>query len=204
MKHPAIVTTIADPKGQGRLKVHLSHAGGESPWALPCVPFAGPGYGLFCLPQVGDMVWVEQSAQGQWVYVGFFWTARNQKPAAGSSSVRTFRTPAGHELIFDESGDLTIGHSAGHSVVLRANGDIDVIPGEGVVNLGGAGTEALLKGETFQARMNALIEAFASHTHVYIDSVGSSGTPTPKSTQAPVTAPSTSPATDLCEKVRGQ
>jgi len=136
VKRHATVVDVDDPKQLGRIKVELGGFGEHSgdarhritPWCWPCTPFAGPGYGFFCLPQIGDEVWVEQAAGGEWVYTGFYWTGRNQKPADGQEpDVRVFRTPVGHQLKLDENGDVEIVHANGNVIAMRHNGDIEIL-----------------------------------------------------------------------------
>ena len=131
IKRRAAVTNVDDPKSLGRIRVRLVAFGdgdrlNETPWCWPCTPLAGDGYGFFCLPQVGDEVWVEPTADGGWVWVGFYWSGRRAKPSEGNADVRVLRTPAGHQIKLDESGDLEITHANGNVVALRGSGDIDV------------------------------------------------------------------------------
>ncbi len=136
VKRRAVVTEVRDPQNLGRIRVDLEGFGLSktdpkhrmSPWCWPCTPFAGPGYGFFCLPVVGDEVWVEQAHSGEWVYTGFYWTGRNPKPPDGQEpDVRVFRTPIGHQMKFDEAGDITIVHNNGNVVALRQNGDVEIV-----------------------------------------------------------------------------
>lgn len=131
VKMRAVVTDVGDPKDLGRIKVELVGFGdgarlNETPWCWPCVALAGDGYGFFCLPQVGDEVWVEKTADDKWVWTGFFWSGRHAKPTLGNAQSRVLRTPAGHQLKLDDAGDIEITHANGNLVALRENGDIDV------------------------------------------------------------------------------
>jgi uncharacterized protein involved in type VI secretion and phage assembly len=84
MKMMAKVIDVGDPRSLGRVKVQLvgfDVAYRNSPWAWPCSPLAGAGFGFYFLPQVGDEVWVEKAANGDYVYVGFVWSDNNAKPA---------------------------------------------------------------------------------------------------------------------------
>jgi hypothetical protein len=60
-KYRGIVYNNLDPMQLGRLQVYVPAVYGDSTmnWALPCVPFAGPGVGFFMLPPVGANVWAE-------------------------------------------------------------------------------------------------------------------------------------------------
>ena len=174
MINAATVMDIADPKNLGRIRVRLGESRSTqnlSPWCWPCVPFAGPNAGLYCLPQVGDAVWVERAASGQWVIAGYFWTANNPKPDAGSSTVRVFRTPAGHELLFDESGAIEIRHRDGSTVTLEAGGKIVITSTAGIVLngsdiwLGGEDGEAVVLGSRLLDFLNGLVQSYNSHSH---------------------------------------
>ena len=50
-----------DPMLLGRMQVSVPAVLGEGKlsWAMPCLPYAGSGVGLFVIPPVGANVWVE-------------------------------------------------------------------------------------------------------------------------------------------------
>lgn len=60
-KYRGRVENNLDPQQMGRLQVSVPAVLGEGSmsWAMPCVPFAGSGVGLFLIPPVGAGVWVE-------------------------------------------------------------------------------------------------------------------------------------------------
>jgi len=149
MKHRGVVTSVDDPKNLGRIEVSVLgfEEGKETtPWVWPCSPLAGDGYGFYCLPEVGDEVWVEQTAEGDWVYTGFFWSGRKPKPDDGTKKVRLFRTPSGHQIKLDEDGNIEVSHSEGHTIILKKGGDIDLVTDDGDVNV--VGQKIYLNGET--------------------------------------------------------
>ena len=106
----------------------------DSGWALPCMP-AGGGKerGMLFLPQVGDTVWIEFAAGdvSRPIWVGTFWgapdstggaddlgteTGPRRRPGDGKDATPTLgvlKTKSGHELTFDDDGE----------VVLLANGN---------------------------------------------------------------------------------
>lgn len=126
----ATVNDLVDPEDRGRMKVELlafdpTADGDISPWCHPCVPFAGDGYGLFMLPQVGDEVIVAPLASGDWVVLGAHWSGRKAKPAAASLTNRVLRTPAGHQLELNDEGDVTVqARDNGATIIIKANGEI--------------------------------------------------------------------------------
>jgi hypothetical protein len=60
-KYRGKVSNNIDPLQIGRLQVTVPEVLGDGrlSWALPCMPFAGPGVGFFALPPVQANVWVE-------------------------------------------------------------------------------------------------------------------------------------------------
>lgn len=60
-KYRGKVETNLDPMEQGRMQVSCAAVLGDGSmsWAMPCVPYAGSGVGLFLIPPVGANVWVE-------------------------------------------------------------------------------------------------------------------------------------------------
>jgi hypothetical protein len=82
-KYRGSVVDNVDPLRLGRLSVRVPDVFGDNlGWALPCVPFAGPGVGFLALPPVGANVWVEFEAgdPDYPVWAGCFW-GPNQLPA---------------------------------------------------------------------------------------------------------------------------
>ena len=60
-KYRGRVEKNVDPERLGRLQLSVPVVLQDvsTGWALPCVPYAGPGVGLFAIPPVGASVWVE-------------------------------------------------------------------------------------------------------------------------------------------------
>lgn len=60
-KYRGIVQNNNDPQQMGRIQVSVPAVLGEGTlsWAMPCVPYAGPGVGFFAIPPNGANVWVE-------------------------------------------------------------------------------------------------------------------------------------------------
>jgi len=141
MMFHGIVSNIADPDNRGRVRVELLRVEGAgnnqanlTPWCHPCSPFAGAGYGLFIVPQVGDEVIVARLQSGDWVVLGYHWSGRKAKPTEGAAGTRIFKTPSGHKISFAESGSILIQTSGGSKVELKASGAID-ITATGNINL---------------------------------------------------------------------
>lgn len=111
MKYKGIVTSTSDPENIGRIKVkvlNFQHPTNVTPWCFPCAPFGGNGFGIFFVPSIGDEVFVEMDADGDWLYVGALWSSRNPKPSEGSTTSRVIKTPAGHTITLNDNGSLKI------------------------------------------------------------------------------------------------
>ena len=60
-KYRGTVVDNSDPNGIGRVKACVPDIFGDedSGWALPSLPYAGDGVGLFLIPPVDAWVWIE-------------------------------------------------------------------------------------------------------------------------------------------------
>jgi hypothetical protein len=83
-KYRGKVTGNADPMQQARVQVSCPAVlgDGRANWAMPSVPYAGPGVGLFAIPPVGADIWVEfEGGDPDYpIWSGCFW-AKGQAPA---------------------------------------------------------------------------------------------------------------------------
>lgn len=124
-KYRGLVTEVGegDLLGFVRARVPEVYHDQESPWAAPCVPFAGDGHGLMAIPEVGDGVWVSFEAGdiSKPICDGYWW-ACDEHPEPGGTTVRTFATSNGHKLVLDEDGDeVRLEHGDGPSIVLTGS-----------------------------------------------------------------------------------
>jgi hypothetical protein len=91
-KYRGKVSNNLDPLQLGRLQVIVPEVLGDGrlSWALPCVPFAGPGVGFFALPPVGANVWVEFEGgdPDHPIWAGCFWDP-GQVPAKPATHLMT-------------------------------------------------------------------------------------------------------------------
>jgi uncharacterized protein involved in type VI secretion and phage assembly len=122
-KYRGVVTDVDDPDNLGRIRASVPEIYGDevdSPWALPCVPFAGQDHGLILLPEVGDGVWIEFEAGdiSRPIWSGTWW-ASGEMPACGTASSRALVTSGGHKIILDdENGKLQLIHSGGAEMTM--------------------------------------------------------------------------------------
>lgn len=113
------VRSNEDSTGRGRIEVVVPAVmGDEAVWALPCVPYAGPGQGLFALPDKDTNVWVgfEAGDPSYPVWFGCFWKDREIPEEDKSAKVKFIRTGKVTLRIDDEEGSIEISTSGGASV----------------------------------------------------------------------------------------
>ncbi|OQX17040.1 MAG: hypothetical protein BWK76_10880 [Desulfobulbaceae bacterium A2] len=127
-KHRGIVREVGADDNLGRIKALVPAVYGEeetalSPWALPCVPFAGQDHGLVLVPEIGDGVWIEFEAGdiSRPIWTGCWW-ADDEIPDPAAPRVRTLVTTAGHKLVLDDAENrLQLLHAAGAELTMTDN-----------------------------------------------------------------------------------
>ena len=105
-KYRGIVTDNEDEKTLGRLKARVPEVLGdvETGWALPAVPFAGDGIGLFTVPPPGSGVWIEFEAGdvSRPIWSGCWW-GDGQLPNQATPAIRALKTVSGHTITLDDT-----------------------------------------------------------------------------------------------------
>ena len=124
-KYRGLVADIEDPDGVGRIVAEVPAVYGEarSPWAMPCLPFAGPSHGLALIPEVGDGVWIEFEGGdlARPIWSGCWW-ADGQRPEPSANTARLLATTAGHQVLIDEDADeIKLVHPGGGELVIAAD-----------------------------------------------------------------------------------
>ena len=107
-KYRGRVERNLDPGNRARLQVKVPALLGDQPvWAMPCVPYAGKGVGLFALPPVGSGVWVEfEGGDLDYpIWSGCFWADGQISPAGDAAPhVKFWKTDAVSVRIDDQAG----------------------------------------------------------------------------------------------------
>jgi len=84
-KYRGQVSNNIDPQMLGRVQVSVPAVlgSGRMSWAMPCVPYAGDGVGMFMVPPIGANVWVEFEAgdPDYPILAGCFW-GQGEVPAS--------------------------------------------------------------------------------------------------------------------------
>ena len=141
-KYRGIVTDVIDKDKLGRIRAKVPEVLGDqdSPWALPCVPFAGKKHGVVWLPEKDDGVWIEFEAgdPARPLWCGGWW-GKDDLEDAGKAKVRAFVTSAGHRIEIDEDKKIiNLKHAKGGKVEIGEN-DMTLESGSGKVVLSKSG-----------------------------------------------------------------
>lgn len=127
-KYRGKVENNVDPQQQGRLQVSAPAVLGEGSlsWAMPCVPFAGPGVGLFALPPTEANVWVEfEGGDPDYpIWSGCFWCLGEVPATPAIEQMKVFKTDTATITINDlpGAGGLKIELATGAKIEITASG----------------------------------------------------------------------------------
>jgi len=132
----AIVTATNDPQGLGRVKVRFFWQNGtneESPWIRVGSLGTGPNKGLFMIPEIDDLVWVDfenGSPDRPFVLSGFFHGKTKPSWQDDKNNVKALITRSGNAVTLDDAeGKETVTISnpcGGNTIKMTADGDVTV------------------------------------------------------------------------------
>ena len=135
-KYRGVVSDNRDPLMLGRLRATVSDVFGEeeSGWAMPSVPYAGSGVGLFLLPPNNASVWIEfEHGDPEYpIWSGCFW-AQGEVPALPAThEMKVLKTDTGTITINDlpGAGGITIETATGMKIMISTAG-IEINNGQG-------------------------------------------------------------------------
>ncbi len=144
--YAALVTDIADPDGQGRVKIKLPWSPGNNGdtyavWARLATMMAGNNRGTWFIPDVNDEVLVafEAGDPRRPYVVGALWNGQDAPPedmdGAGNNYAKTICSRNGVRITLDDSDgqeSLTMETPGGQSVTLRDGpGAIEIVDSNG-------------------------------------------------------------------------
>ena len=112
-KYRGLVVDNEDPTQRARLQVTVNAVMGEEPvWAMPCLPYAGPGMGTYLIPEVGAGVWVEFEAgdPSYPVWTGCFWgdgqAPESERGQTASPTLKVIRSKEGLMVTMDDTSQV--------------------------------------------------------------------------------------------------
>jgi len=135
-KYRGVVTDNRDPLMLGRVRAKVSDVLGdrESGWAMPSVPYAGKGVGLFLIPPVNALVWIEfeHGDPDYPVWTGCFWATGETPATPAVAEMKVLKTDVGTITLNDlpGAGGITIETTAGMKIVINVSG-IEITDGQG-------------------------------------------------------------------------
>lgn len=141
-KFRGVVSDNDDPKGIGRIRARVPDVYGseESGWAMPCVPYAGDGVGLYLIPPTGASVWIEfeHGDPDYPIWSGCFWGAGQLPASPAAADTKVLKTGVGTITINDAagSGGITIETTDGMKITMSSSG-IEIDGGMGEISISG-------------------------------------------------------------------
>jgi hypothetical protein len=123
-KYRGKVVDNNDPMRLGRVKVSVDgivDSGGL--WAWPCVPYAGPSVGFYCLPPSDALVWVEfEGGDPSFpIWTGCMWATGELPSEVLTADTRLLRTEQAQITINDLLGEVTVKNELNASVTLSVD-----------------------------------------------------------------------------------
>ncbi|MEF3274149.1 MAG: phage baseplate assembly protein V [Chloroflexus sp.] len=135
-KYRGKVENNVDPLQLGRLQVSVPAVLGDGrlSWAMPCVPFAGQGVGLFLIPPNGANIWVEfESGDPDYpIWSGCFWAPGEVPVMPAGAEQKVLKTTAGTITLNELPGlsGITIETATGAKITITPMG-IEISNGQG-------------------------------------------------------------------------
>jgi uncharacterized protein involved in type VI secretion and phage assembly len=142
-KYRGVVIDNRDPLQLGRVRARVQDVLGdqESGWALPSVPYAGKDVGLFLIPPVDALVWVEfeHGDPDYPIWTGCFWATGEVPALPATAEKKVLKTDASTITLDDTrgTGGVTIETTDGMEVVINTQG-IEITAGRKNIKITGS------------------------------------------------------------------
>ncbi|HEY0858570.1 MAG TPA: phage baseplate assembly protein V [Albitalea sp.] len=123
-KYAGKVAGNTDPQQMGRLQVMCPAVlGAAQVWAMPCVPYAGPGVGFYFIPPIGAGVWIEFEGGdvSRAIWSGCYWAKGDLPPAAISADFKLIVTDKATLTIDDVAGEVVLENVSRASITWNAD-----------------------------------------------------------------------------------
>lgn len=127
-KYRGKVTDTNDPLLMGRIRAKVPAVFDEevTGWALPSMPYGGPGVGFFFVPPTDANVWIEfeEGNPDYPIWTGCFWTAGETPAVPALPFVKLIKTDTATIKLDDTPGmgGITIETSTGLKIVMNVSG----------------------------------------------------------------------------------
>jgi hypothetical protein len=141
-KYRGVVSDNRDPLMLGRIRAKVQDVFGdrESGWAMPCVPYAGDGVGLYLIPPTGSSVWIEfeQGDPERPIWSGCFWAVGEVPAQPAVAEMKVLKTETATITLNDTPGlgGITIELDGGGKITLTSTG-IEIAAGAGTIAING-------------------------------------------------------------------
>ena len=127
-----LVTANADPDQEGKVRVKFPWFDDDmvSEWCRVLQPYAGPGYGMFFVPEINDKV-VVGFAHGDMrlpIVLGGVYNGQDKPPSHRDSTTdeKMIKTKGGHTILLNDSNNshqIKITTKGGHTINLYDQGN---------------------------------------------------------------------------------
>lgn len=181
-KYRGIVQDTNDPRGMGRIRAQVPEVldAETSPWALPCVPFAGDNLGQHTIPPVGAAVWIEFEAgdPSRPIWTGCWWgegqVPENNQGTAATPPLKIIRTEAGLMVSMDDDGQvIDVSDEDGSNLLkievrqgqILVQGATKAVVEAPQIELVQNATHPVVFGDELMTYLNQLVMTLQTHTH---------------------------------------
>ncbi len=147
----AIVIDNVDPEKLGRVRVQFDYSSDvQSPWIRMVMPHTGDNRGFYFVPEVGDEVLVGfEMGNPDYPYViGSLYNGQDnfEGRANNDNNLKSIKTRSGNEILFDDSGQITIRNehntlelicAENGKILIQTDGDMELTAGNNMaINVG--------------------------------------------------------------------
>lgn len=139
-KYRGIVSDNQDPNSVGRIRARVPELLGseQTGWALPCVPYAGDGQGLFAIPPKDAGVWIEFEAGdlSRPIWSGCWWQS-GQVPDSAMPDQKVIKTTSGHSILLDDAAGKVVITDKGGATITMDSAAVEIVKGSSKVKMDG-------------------------------------------------------------------
>lgn len=181
-KYRGVVTAVDDREEMGRLRAKVPEVLGdvESPWALPCVPYAGDGMGFYAIPPVDAGVWIEFEAgdPGRPIWTGCWWgkdqLPKNEQGTKAKPAIKIIRTEKGTLLTMnDDKQEISLSDEKGNNILkievkkglITIKGKTKAVVEAPQIELVENATHPVVFGDELLNYLNQIVMLYQTHMH---------------------------------------